>query len=380
MKERAWFSFILALLAALACLFLGLEGQSLNAAVILALALACLLTAKLLIELLKAPDWIAGVCALACVVGAYLYCADGFLPLLAVVMVDFLVRRVDVRYALALSVVIATLLALVLPQSPEALIVAASGLVVAFAGVLLTQTLARSRAELANKNERIAALEAQLERQRSTIGTIEQQGRQAERNRLAARIHDKVGHGMTGSILLLEAARLQWKTDPQTADANIEKATENLRETVDEIRRELREERSLDNKATLLSIAAELDEFSQEHPAIATELVTEGNLDRVPQALWYCIYESLLETLTNMLKHSNGKQFRVYISQNNRLVFVEFSDNGDSGQADETTDVARGIGLANIEERVLMSGGKAFFARTPRGFITKLTFTLKGHT
>lgn len=378
MKERTWLSFALALPMATVCLFLGFGRQGLNLTVLFALIFACLLTAKLLIELLKAPGWIILVCDFSCVVGAYAFGVDCFLPITAVLLLDFLSRRFELRYALMLSGVIVLLLAFVFPQQPGALLGAGVGLIVSAAGVLLVQSLAQLRTELADKNERIVSLEAQLERQRSTINTIEQQGRQAERNRLAARIHDKVGHGMVGSILMLEAARLQGRDDPQAADASIEKATENLRATVDDIRRELREERSLDNRATLASIAVELDEFSGEHAGIATELVTEGNLDRVSQALWYCLYESLQETLTNMLKHSQGNHFRVYISQQNSLLYVEFSDNGGTGQMEEETVVFRGIGLANIEERVLMNGGRAFFSRSPQGFATKLTFTLKG--
>jgi signal transduction histidine kinase len=183
---------------------------------------------------------------------------------------------------------------------------------------------------------------------------------------------------MTGSIIMLEAAQLQMDENPQGARASIEAATENLRESVEEIRRELREERSGEEGASLRHIAAKLDEFGVEHPGINIELETDGALDMVPQLVWTCVFESLLETLTNMLRHSNADRFCARVACHNRLVTVEFSDNGSGVQTDSAVPVKRGIGLAVIEERALFSGGRAFFSLTPRGFSTRMVFTMKG--
>jgi signal transduction histidine kinase len=187
---------------------------------------------------------------------------------------------------------------------------------------------------------------------------------------------------MTGSILMLEAARLQLDRDPRAARESIEAATENLRESVEEIRRELREERTVTETIDLVRISAELADFSARHPAIDTGLTTDGVLGQVPQAVWLCVFESLRETLTNLLKHSDANRFRVSVAQRDRLLTVEFSDNGQGvavADAADTADavfVGRGIGLAAIEERALLSGGRAFFALSPRGFTTRLLFTL----
>ncbi|MDR3036882.1 MAG: histidine kinase [Coriobacteriales bacterium] len=427
MKERVWFSVLLELLVAFACLLLGFGEQGLATLIGCLLACACLLAAKLLAELLKGSVWLAVVLALACVLVVFWYRSDLILPIFIALLVDILVMpRTHVRLAgtFAIVLVAAVLISLVFPQSSVSLFGAAAAFVLMLAGHALAQQAAHLASELAAKDERLVELQMRLEHQRSTITTIEQQGRLAERNRFAARIHDKVGHGITGSVLMLEAAQLQLASDPQAARASIACATDNLRESVDDIRRELREERSADTPASRASIAAALAEFSNRHASITTELQTEGALDTIPQSIWVCIHESLLETLTNVLKHTTASHFRVFISHINRLVYVEFGDTGDTGAvgskgggggagiascpapgvargatssgggdaapkaapdatataATTTTTAATGLGLVGIEERVALSGGKVFFSQTPCGFKTKMTFTIRGAT
>ena len=379
MKEHIWSSFILELVIAALCLFFGFNENSLNEFVIYALAILCLITARLFVALLKAPIWLSWICALLCIGTVFMYGQAVFLPLAGLIVFNVVCVRFDNRSALVITLVLSALLAIVFPQESVSLLALIVGLVLAYFDDTLVQRVQIIQKELVAKDESIASLELQLENQRSTINAIEQQSRQAERNRLTARIHDQVGHGMTGSILMLEAARLQIDNNPEAALASISKATENLRDSVDNIRRELREERSTSEQVSLVKIARVLDEFSESHKGITTELVTEGALlDSIPQFIWSCIYESLLESLTNMLKHSNGDRFRLFISLQNRLVYVEFSDNGSDSKSEETK-VNQGIGLASIEERVLLNGGKVFFSKGPLGFRTRMTFALRGH-
>jgi signal transduction histidine kinase len=378
MRERVWFFFILELLAAASCVLSGWDAQALTSFAAAVLIVACLLAARLLIELLGAPTWLGWACAAVCVTVMFRYASDAFLPAAAVFTVDILNKEVEPRFTFALSCAAVLLLALIFPQEASALFGACASLALAFAGVVLTRSLVRERKELADRDERIVVLETNLKNQRAVISSIERQGRQAERNRLTARIHDGVGHGIIGSVFMLEAVRLQLDEDPQAARASIETATENLRASLEGIRRELREERSTDEQIGLEQIAARLNEFSADHPGVATEMETDGVLDDVPQLVWVCVFESLLETLTNLLRHSDADRFCVRIACRNRLVDVEFSDNGRGARAGDATPVERGIGLAAIEERALLSGGKAFFSLTPQGFVTRLVFTLKG--
>ncbi|MDR0346797.1 MAG: histidine kinase dimerization/phosphoacceptor domain-containing protein, partial [Coriobacteriales bacterium] len=246
-RERVWFFFILEFFVAAFCLFFGFEEQSIVALLASALVVACSLTAKLLLELLKAPWWLGALCTAVCVATIFVFAADMALPMASLLLLDVLSRlswRSALHVAVLLSATATLLLALLFFPKPAAILGTTGAFALACVGLVLARLLERSRFDIGERDERILSLEARLKNQRTAISSIEQQGRQAERNRLAARIHDKVGHGMTGSILMLEAAQLQLDDDPKAARESIRAATENLRAGVEDIRQELREERS----------------------------------------------------------------------------------------------------------------------------------------
>ncbi|MDR3315492.1 MAG: histidine kinase [Coriobacteriales bacterium] len=437
MRERHWYFFVLELLAASIGLCAGVAVRGVVLLTVFALVLACLLAALLLARLLKGSPKnplrassqhvdsksdagatsrnplktlrvFAGVFMLAACTAAWLYDPFTFLPLVGLLVFEVLAELSENRLMPAAAVLPVFLLGTVWMPTPAVMLLTALVFVLAWAGELLLARLASVYAELTGKDQRLDALEAQLSRQRSTISTIEQQGRQAERNRLAARIHDKVGHGIMGSIFMLEAAQLQFDTNPSAARASMRAATENLRESVDDIRRDLREERVATELIGLHTVTAALETFEQGHPGIKTSFDVEGAMDTVPQTLWVCLQECLVETLTNLLKHSDANRFSVSLSNRNFLFIAEFSDNGGGALAAPGalgtfaargapgtfgarsapgargalggSVVEKGMGLSAIEERVFLSGGKCSFALSPLGFTTKLTFTLKGGT
>jgi signal transduction histidine kinase len=413
MKEKHWFYFGLELLLAAVYLFMTYPSVDVVQLIVCGLVLACLLAAKLLAQLLKAPVAVVVAASVGTLATLFVVNPAVLLPLFITLLVEVLGQFVSLQQSVILTIVASVLAALMFTQTPLALLLALLAAVAAVWGTGVLQQLGAARTALGDKDGRIAVLQSQLANQRDTIAAIEQQGRQAERNRLAARIHDQIGHGVTGSVLMLEAALILLGRQPEQARANIEQATENLRSSVDGIRAELREERVVHDEASLAKISEQLERFEGEHSGVQTELVVDGALDEVSQTIWVCIYEALRETLTNVLKHSNATKFKVIITLRNRLVYVEFSDNGRLGVEMDNTNghvgfemdkISRrgdhwspaeptaswavndrpyvgmllpGIGLQSIEERCFLCGGKSFFSQTPQGFITKMTFALK---
>jgi signal transduction histidine kinase len=231
------------------------------------------------------------------------------------------------------------------------------------------ERLSAAHEQLAGRAEENERLRTQLGGQRKMTAALEHAARLGERNRLAARIHDEVGHGVSGSVLLLEGARLAMDKDPKKAKAAMEAATENLRAAVDDIRAALRQERAEPGEAGLAQISAQLTQFEARHPAIRTALATEGDLGGIAPLVWVCVQENLTETLTNLLKHSNARNFSVSITLRSHLVRVNFRDDGTAGH------FTPGLGLAAMEERCALCHGNCFFSAGPRGFSTVMTFT-----
>lgn len=203
--------------------------------------------------------------------------------------------------------------------------------------------------------------------------TLKQQKSAAveERRRFSARIHDKLGHSISGSIILLEAAKLNIRTNPDSAEQCITTVTDNLRSGVDDIRQALREERP-DSKTIGIS---ELKEILGEYKAkynIRTTLEIKGDLDKVTFRIWNCIKENLIETLTNTLKHSGADEFSLKISVMNKVIRAEFKDNGKGSDS-----FRKGTGLTAIEERTVLTDGKCIFPAQTDGFSVVNIFSLK---
>jgi signal transduction histidine kinase len=224
------------------------------------------------------------------------------------------------------------------------------------------------------KSEEIDELRRSVQDGRKSAQNMEYTTKLLERNRLASRIHDEVGHGMSGSILLLEGANTVIDKDPAKAKETVSKAIDNLRRSVDKIRSVLREERAETAESNLSRIEKELLSFQTDHPEIKTSISTEGNLDEIPTTVWLCVYENLREALTNVLKHSNGNVFRISIENKNKLLSIEFSDNG---KLDKSIVSGHGIGLQGMEERTALCYGRCFFNSGGDGFRIRMNFPVR---
>ena len=239
----------------------------------------------------------------------------------------------------------------------------------------LMDRLAKSEKAAEGTAERAEDMRELLGNQRRMVKSTEFVSRLEERNRLAARIHDEIGHGMSGSLLMLEGADLVMDKDPEKARETIRKVTENLRGSVEKIRKVLRDERTDGADVNLARIEKELTSFEADYPGIKTLLTTEGDMGSVNGQIWTCIYENMTEALTNVLKHSAATQFKVNLKNSGSLVYAEFSDNG--GGAETLRAGGEGIGLQNMEERAAVCYGRCFFRHEADGFHIVMTFPRK---
>lgn len=231
--------------------------------------------------------------------------------------------------------------------------------------------LEECRNQLAKGREEAVKLSRKLSGYEEYTKTVKQSSAIEERRRFSARIHDKLGHSISGSIILLEAAKLNIKKDPDSAEKCITTVTENLRNGVDEIRKALREERPDSRTIGISELKEILDEFKATY-GIKTSLIIKGDADRISFQIWNCIKENLTETLTNTLKHSSADEFTLTISVMNKVIRAEFKDNG--GGSDS---FRKGTGLTAIEERTVLTDGKCIFLIQPDRFSVVNIFNIR---
>jgi signal transduction histidine kinase len=377
MSEKPWASFILALLVGTACLLLdgGLVVQA--RLIICILLLACLLVVRLLLQLGQAPR--AAVVAVTLVlVGLGWWTLEGFMLAFVGILVCALCHDLLGGYrSLVAAACIVIIGWAVFPQQAEAVLFTVVAVGAQCLLLLLCDRLEHSRALAQAHDLRVHELEQLLEGQRQMIQAIQRDAQLEERNRIAARIHDQLGHGVSGSVLTLEAALVNWEGDPGAARAGVVRATQSLRASVDAIRFDLRGERAGQEQAGLTRIASQLHAFEEQH-GVTAHLEVEGSLEAVPPAVWVCVYQNLLETLTNLLKHSQATCFTLSLACHGGILEVEGADNGGTFATPASAGLAHGMGLCNIEERCQLCGGVATFKQPVDGFHTLMVFTLKG--
>lgn len=335
--------------------------------VVCVLAFCCLFVAEYLVNRLCRGKGAHSVCPLLGIAGCFGCGAERFFPLL-LIMIFELVELLDAgEYFYRIAAVTAALAALIIMPEHSAL---ASAALLTAAGTFARMAVERVEyfRELSEKQRTtISAQNDRLSKLRAWSASVRETASLEERSRFSMRIHDKLGHGISGSIILLEGAKLNLKSNPEQAEKSLNTAIENLRGSVDSIREALREERPRREAANAAELRELLERFSLNYD-IKTALSLEGDSGKITPAIWNCLKENLIEALTNTVKHSNAGEFTLKIRVYDKMIRAEFADNGNAPSFNSFTGSTKGMGLAGIEDRVTFCGGKCLFQCGAAGF------------
>lgn len=346
------------------------ESGSFADHIMVTLLLCCLFAADMLaVSFLRTQ--VPAVLLRFAVIGICMYTDAAFLPLAALTAAQIADSGTEETIFWEITAVCTFLLILLL-RPPAEIILLTIALLLLFGAMrflnrkilTLTNRCTEQSAELAAQRKKLSGIKEYVRSVRSTAAL-------EERSRFAARIHDELGHNISGSIILLEGAKYLIAADPERAQAAMQTAIDNLRGGVDSIRKALHEERPNRTGLGLSELKMMLEEFSTSYN-IETALETAGDLEEVSVHLWLCIKENLTETLTNTLKHGRASKFTLSIRMYNRALRVGYKDNGVcSGR------FSKGLGLEAIEERTAANGGNVLFRSSMEGFSVTTVFLQK---
>ena len=334
------------------------------------LAFCCLFLTDFLIGRISRKKKASVIFIPAEIAGCFICGTESYFPLLLILIYQ-LIDLLDAEgYFYRISAASALLAVLIFPPSTTsavtALILSSAG---AFSRVLL-EKLEYYRGICNSQRKDISALNDKVAQLKAYSNTLREAASLEERNRFSARIHDKLGHGISGSIILLEGAKLSIKSNPDQAEKCVGTAIENLRGSVDSIRAVLRDERPKRGTIGIETLREMLEKFSVTY-GIKTNFSSEGDTEKVTPQIWSCLKENLTEAMTNTVKHSNADSFDIRMFIYNKLIRAEFSDNG-SG----SSKAAKGMGLESIEERTGSCGGSCIFRSESAGFTVTCIFRL----
>jgi signal transduction histidine kinase len=195
----------------------------------------------------------------------------------------------------------------------------------------------------------------QLEATRAELAAVSREaGVMAERERLAAEIHDTLAQGFTSILMLLQAAEPRLADDPGQARRQIGLAVRTARENLAEARALVAAvppaalgESSLDEAVRRLAgrLGEELD--------LDTECVVSGEPRRLAARSEVVLLRAAQEGLANVRKHAKAGSVAVTLDYGATAVRLEVRDDG-TGFDPQT---ASGFGLRGMRERATQVDG-----------------------
>jgi signal transduction histidine kinase len=369
MIDKPFLYFLAKIVAVIASVSIVSEAKvDITLLVISTLSFACVFVLEILLDRIH-KNKIISFTIIASVVACFSLGIEDYFPLFILLLVHLLDITVATNmFYYILGVILVLSCFIFVPDNIDVVITLLLLTMILFNRIALTKLdLYREMSE--TQNETILELNKKLTDIKSLVKTLKYTASVEERNRIAARIHDQLGHGISGSIILLEAAMLILKDNPEKANATVQKAIANLRVGVDAIRTSLREERVERYLIGLNDIKTILEEFKVSYNK-STVLQTSGDLDVISLEVWACIHDNVKECLTNVLKHSNASEFLLNIEVFKKIIKVEYKDNGTSVESFE-----KGMGLEAMEERSMKAKGRCMINKGEKGFCVTNIFT-----
>lgn len=190
-----------------------------------------------------------------------------------------------------------------------------------------------------------------------------------ERNRIAAEMHDTVGHTLTAAVLTLEAAA-GLVTEPQAAQ-KLYQGKEQVRRGLSELRASVRVVRA-GNKSDFATALSQLVQEIRADTGLDVQIVMESEIN-LPPLQAGILLSVVKECATNAIKHGHATGAEILIGEHNGQLRFAFTDNGLG-----TDTIKLGSGLSIMSERIESLGG-ALETESARGegFTVSLTIPTK---
>lgn len=231
-------------------------------------------------------------------------------------------------------------------------------------------------ADIKEKNKKIEQLKTRqvdMENQIDTYNQISEsityQTQLEERNTLSQKLHDELGHTLSGNILRLEAIKTVLSKDVDKSKSLIQEVISNLREGMESIRLILKAAKPEPSTVNMASVQLMIDKIEQQQGA-KISLKYNSDVNIITQSMWKIILPNIKEALTNMMKYSSADKCEIEFIRLNKIYKIRIADNGVGCDT-----ITKGLGLIGIEERIALSDGKVIFDSS-NGFSITMIFMI----
>lgn len=213
----------------------------------------------------------------------------------------------------------------------------------------------------------VAALEAAQERLAALADAGRERAVERERQRIAADVHDTLGHALMAMLMQVQVARRVIATDPDGAARRLDAVESDARATLGQVRGTLR--RTLDD-GVHVALPTAIEHVARDFEAAGDTAVdlaflpSAADLVDVDRAVADALLRTVREALTNAVRHGMAARIGVELEAVGPRLYLRIGDDG------RGTDVTRpGMGLAAMVARIQAVGGSIRFdSRAGSGF------------
>lgn len=215
---------------------------------------------------------------------------------------------------------------------------------------------------------------------KNTLGIHILKYQENERQRIARDLHDSTVQVLANLVHRCEICSKVMDVDNVRAKLEIEVIEKTLKDSISDMRNIIYNLRpmifdDLGFEATLTKVVNKLNTSSD----FNITLEMEGESVNPEPVVAITIIRIIEESCNNSIKHSNGSEIKIYIKNENKILHIEVSDNGDGYVIDEILKPEennnKGFGVSMMKERVaLLSGEIAIDSKINEG--TKITIDI----
>jgi two-component system sensor histidine kinase DegS len=206
--------------------------------------------------------------------------------------------------------------------------------------------------------------------QRDIVRVIEAQ--ENERQRLARQMHDGPAQSLTNLILQAEICERLFDTDPVRARVELGNLKNAVNITFQKIRDFILTLRPmmLDDLGLRPTLKQYIQGF-EDKTRLTTNFGVIGRETDLPSHIEVALFRMIQELLDNVQMHAHATQVQVNLEFLEEGVAASVEDDGsgfDVGEVQKPAQQRKGLGLATIQERAEMLGGRVYFeSRIGRG-------------
>ncbi|MFB9279929.1 sensor histidine kinase [Cohnella cellulosilytica] len=219
--------------------------------------------------------------------------------------------------------------------------------------------------------ETLAGSQEQLEQERARAleyaRKVEDYAQVQERGRIAAELHDDLGHRLIRVKMMTEAALQLMERHPVQATGLIEQVRGQLEESMNNMRYTVRRLQPRDSAGARRYALHRLIEDAARDLRIEVDFAVTGHPFPLYPSLEFVLYRNAQEAITNAVRHGGATSVAVELRFAEDRIAMDVSNNGAPPEK-----ISPGMGLKGMQDRLAVVGGRLRIETEPRFVVSTI--------